>query len=140
MQIIGTAALRNKHCIVKQHAPVCCDCRSSTWSPVRVIFPTDAELKADPVPKPLPCCAWLSHPHLCQPLSCGGQPRPASCHQPTCSLKIPRLCSGFPLGLARGLSTKRRLPVICLETPLYSRGKYDRPSVGNATLCVVMEL
>lgn len=52
--------------------------------------------------------------------------------------QLPGLCSGFPLGLTRGLSTKRRLLMICLETTLYSRGKYDCLLVANTMLCVVV--
>ena len=51
---------------------------------------------------------------------------------------IPSLCSGFPLGLTRGLSTKHRLLIICLKSPLCSTGRYNHPSVVNIVLCVVM--
>lgn len=51
--------------------------------------------------------------------------------------QIPSLCSGFPLGLTRGLSTKRRLLIICLKIPLRSTGKYGHPLVVTTLLCVV---
>lgn len=52
--------------------------------------------------------------------------------------QIPGLCSGFPLGLTRSLSTKHRLLIICLKSPLRPTGRYDHPIVVKTVLCVVI--
>lgn len=124
--------LGKEYCIIKQHTPVRCDCPSFTWFPVRAVFPTDAELKADPARNPLPILhlAFLPRPAI------PSTRRAAQvCFLSLTKLQsqIPSLCSGFPLDLTRGLSTKHRLLIICLKTPPHSTGKYNHPLVVNAT-------
>lgn len=124
--------LGNKYCLIKQHTPVRCDCLSFTWFPVRAMFPTDAELKADPAWNPLPIRHLAPCPRLVSPST---RRAAQACFLSLAKLQsqIPSLCSGFPLDLTRGLSTKHRLLIICLKIPLRSTGKYDHPSVVNTT-------
>lgn len=129
--------LGKEYCIIKQHTPVRCDCPSFTWFPVRAVFPTDAELKADPARNPLPIMhlAFLPRPAI------PSTRRAAQvCFLSLTKLQsqIPSLCSGFPLDLTRGLSTKHRLLIICLKTPPHSTGKYNHPLVVTPLLRAVM--
>lgn len=135
MQIVGPAALGNKCCVIKEYAPGCFDYHSLTWLPVRAMLATDAELQAHPARNPLP----MLHPGF-PPPSLPAPPQRRAAQAWFLSLarlqsQIPSLCSGFPLGLTRGLSTKRRLLIICLKSPLHSAGKYDRPFMVNCAVC-----
>lgn len=131
MQIVGPVALGSNSCILGVHH-VCFDCHLLAWFPVRVIFPSDAELKADSAWNPLPVLHLVPTPP--------SLPSTVTLQAWFLSLarlwfQIPTLCSGFLLSLTRGLSTKRRLLIICLKSPLRSAGRYDYPLVVNTAVC-----
>ena len=118
--------------------PVFFDCHSLTQFPVTVAFPTNAELKADPVRNPLLLLHLVSPPPSLPAPPQWGAAQAWFLSLARLQSQISSLCSGFPLGLTRGLSTKHRLLIICLKSPLCSTGRYEHPLVVNTVLCVVI--